>query len=124
MRRALLLAAAAFVIGAAPSEASCVDQLRWHGQIYLSDSSTGGRASVWLTDKARLPSADDCGPVLIYIGETKPRPKPYRPPRMESIRAIVGVPPTIAVLRDGRVYRNLEPLAALTSWTCSARPFC
>lgn len=56
--------------------------------------------------------------MTIYVGETKPRPQPYRPPRPETVSSILGVPPAIAVLRDGEVYRNLEPLEALpwASW--------
>jgi len=115
MRRLLLgvVSAAAFAVAAAPSEASCVDALKWHGQLYMSDSRADGRAGLWLSDPARLPSAMDCGPVVRIIGETQPRPKPYRPPRMESIRTIVGTPPTVAVLHEDRVYRNLDPLDAL-----------
>ena len=51
MRRALLLAVAAFVLGAAPSEASCLDVLRWQGQIYMRDwdatAPAGARSPLW-----------------------------------------------------------------------------
>ena len=50
---------------------------------------------------------------MIYLGETKPRPKPYVPPRKEFVSTIAGVAPTVALLRDGKVYRSLDPLAAL-----------
>ena len=54
--------------------------------------------------------------MTIYIGETKPRPKPYVASAQGVRQHHRGRPPTVAVLRDGKVYRNLDPLAALP-WT-------
>ena len=114
MRSVLLLAAAAFVVGAAPSEASCLDALQWRGQTYVRDGDATARAGATLTDQATIPRCSDT--VVIHVGETKARPKPYAPPRREFVSTVVGVAPTVAVLRDGKVYRSLDPLAALP-WT-------
>ena len=112
--RVVALAAAAFALSAAPSEASCLAALTWQDQRYIRDSQAVARPGVILTEPATIPRCNDT--VTIYVGETKPRPKPYRPPRKEIVSTIVGVPPAVAVLLDGQVYRNLEPLAALP-WT-------
>jgi hypothetical protein len=109
--RVVVFAAAAFALSAAPSEASCIAALEWQDQVYNQDSRDVARPAVILTEPATIPQCNDT--VTIYVGETTPRPKPYRPPRRETVSSIVGVPPTIAVLLDGKVYRNMEPLAAL-----------
>ena len=109
--RVVAVAAAAFALSAAPSEASCVAALRWQGQLYIRDSQDVARPGVILAEPATISRCNDT--VTIYVGETKPRPEPYRPPRKERVSTIVGVPPAVAVLLDGNVYRNLEPIAAL-----------
>ena len=106
-----MLTAAAFTIGAAPSEASCLDALQWQGQTYSRDWNATAQPGATLSDRATIPRCSDT--VVIYLGETKPRPKPYVPPRREFVSTIVGVAPTVALLRDGKVYRSLDPFAAL-----------
>jgi hypothetical protein len=109
--RVVVFAAAAFALSATPSEASCLSALTWQDQVYIQDSQDVARPGVILAEPATTGRCNDT--VTIYVGETTPRPKPYRPPREAVISTIVGVPPAVAVLRDGQVYRNLEPLEAL-----------
>lgn len=119
--RVAAIAAAAFALSAAPSEASCLDALQWQGQTYLRDWDATAPAGPTLTDPATIPRCRDT--VVIYIGETKPRPKPYVPPSTELVSTVVGVAPTVALLRDGKVYRSLDPLGALPwSYRLTAAP--
>jgi hypothetical protein len=107
--RVVAIAAAAFALSAAPSEASCLAALKWQDQLYVRDRQDVARPGVTLAEPATVPRCNDT--VTTSVGETTPRP--YRPPREVVISTIVGVPPAVAVLRDGQVYRNLEPLEAL-----------
>jgi hypothetical protein len=119
MRRRLLtvvFAATAFTTHAAPSGASCMDAVEWRGQLYTGHGDERARPGAPLGDRARLPTS--CGPVTITLGK---RRTPLKPDVMRwgVVHSIIGVPPTVAVLRDGKVYRNVAPLKALP-WSFTA----
>ena len=115
MRRRLVVVAvamAAFAADAAPSHASCLDALTWQGQMYTGGTEVTARPGAALSARARVPGPSDCGPVIIHIGGLNPRPLEPEVMQWDVVHSLVGVPPTVAVLRDGRVYRNTAPLKA------------
>jgi hypothetical protein len=93
-----------------PSEASCVAGLQWHGQLYVVREASTARPGAWLEEPATIPHCHDN--IVIYMGETKPRPRPPEPEVRRAVESVAGVPPTVAVLLDGQLYRNLAPLKA------------
>lgn len=111
-RRVLLGAVVVFAVGAAPARASCLDALTWQGQMYTAKDERA-LAGAPLGDRARVPGPSDCGPVAISIGGKRPRPLSPDVMNWEVVHSIADVPPTVAVLRDGKVYRNSAPLKAL-----------